>query len=69
MKMLSISEQMVDDKVKHIIDTKAEVLVGSDLGCLMNIGGRLDRLGVNVEVMHIAEVLNHQQETGETVGN
>ncbi|SDN88244.1 (Fe-S)-binding protein [Alkalicoccus daliensis] len=68
-KMLAISEQMVDDKVKHIVDTKAEVLVGSDLGCLMNIGGRLERLGIDVEVMHIAEVLNQRQETGESVGN
>ncbi|PRO66528.1 (Fe-S)-binding protein [Alkalicoccus urumqiensis] len=60
-KMLPISEQMVDDKVTHIMETGAEVLIGADLGCLMNIGGRLERLGHPVEVRHIAEVLNARE--------
>jgi len=57
-KMAQISEQMVDEKVHHVEDTKAEILVGADAGCLMNIGGRINRLGKKVKVMHIAEVLN-----------
>ncbi|AHZ17436.1 MULTISPECIES: (Fe-S)-binding protein [Bacillus] len=57
-KMAQISEQMVDEKVACVEDTEAEVLIGADCGCLMNIGGRLDRKDKNVRVMHIAEVLN-----------
>ncbi|MFA9557168.1 (Fe-S)-binding protein [Evansella sp. AB-rgal1] len=57
-KMMPISEQMVDEKVQHIEETKAEVLIGADLGCLMNIGGRIDRKGKPIKVMHIADVLN-----------
>lgn len=57
-KMLPISEQMVNEKVQHIEETNAEVLVGADLGCLMNIGGRIERLGKPVKVMHIADILN-----------
>ncbi|AJD90374.1 Fe-S oxidoreductase [Jeotgalibacillus malaysiensis] len=57
-KMAQISEQMVDEKVRHIEDTKAEVLIGADCGCLMNIGGRIERKGKPVKVMHIAQVLN-----------
>ncbi|MDG5786459.1 (Fe-S)-binding protein [Evansella sp. AB-P1] len=57
-KMLPISEQMVDEKVDHIEKTEAEVLIGADLGCLMNIGGRIERKGKPIKVMHIAEVLN-----------
>ena len=57
-KMVPISEQMVNDKVKHIEDTEAEYLIGADLGCLMNIHGRINRLGKPIKVMHIAEVLN-----------
>lgn len=59
-KMVPISEQMVNEKVEHIEETNADVLIGADLGCLMNIGGRIERQGKPVKVMHIAEVLNSQ---------
>ncbi|MCJ8008258.1 (Fe-S)-binding protein [Lederbergia wuyishanensis] len=59
-KMSQISEQMVDEKVQHIDETEAEYLIGADCGCLMNIGGRLDRVGKPVKVMHIAEILNNR---------
>lgn len=57
-KMAQISEQMVDEKVGHIEETEAEILIGADAGCLMNIGGRIGRQGKPIRVMHIAEVLN-----------
>ena len=57
-KMGQISEQMVDEKVGCIAKTNAEYLIGADCGCLMNIGGRIERKGQPVKVMHIAEVLN-----------
>jgi L-lactate dehydrogenase complex protein LldE len=56
-KMSDISEKMVDDKIRHIESTGADVLIGSDLGCLMNIGGRLQRTAKPIKVMHVAEVL------------
>ncbi|AMA73911.1 MULTISPECIES: (Fe-S)-binding protein [Aneurinibacillus] len=56
-KMSAISEAMVDEKIKHIEETGANVLIGSDMGCLMNIGGRLRRSGKEIQVMHVAEVL------------
>ncbi|MFL6559797.1 MAG: (Fe-S)-binding protein [Bacillus sp. (in: firmicutes)] len=57
-KMAQISEQMVDEKVRHVEETGADYLIGADAACLMNIGGRIDRLGKPIKVMHIAEVLN-----------
>lgn len=57
-KMGEISEQMVDEKVRHVEETGAEYLIGADAGCLMNIGGRMERLGKKIKVLHIAEVLN-----------
>jgi L-lactate dehydrogenase complex protein LldE len=57
-KMAQISEQMVDEKVRHVEETGAEYLIGADAACLMNIGGRIDRIGKPIKVMHIAEVLN-----------
>lgn len=57
-KMSDISEQMADEKVLHIESTGAHYLIGADAGCLMNIGGRMQKLGKQMEVLHIAEVLN-----------
>jgi L-lactate dehydrogenase complex protein LldE len=57
-KMGQISEQMVDEKVRHVEETGAEYLIGADAGCLMNIGGRMERQGKKIKVLHIAEVLN-----------
>lgn len=57
-KMIPISLAMVDEKVHWIQETGANILVGSDAGCLMNIGGRLERINHPMKVMHIAQVLN-----------
>lgn len=57
-KMGNISGQMVDEKVRNIEETGADILVGADAGCLINIGGRINRTGKPIRVMHIAEVLN-----------
>jgi len=52
-----ISGRMVDVKVDDIVDTGAGTLLSGDLGCLMNMAGRLYRRGVATEARHIAEVL------------
>lgn len=57
-KMSTISEQMVDEKVASIQSTGVHYLVGADAGCLMNIGGRMQRQNLQVETKHIAEILN-----------
>lgn len=56
-KMPEISEAMVCDKVSAVVSTGAEVLVGSDSSCIMNIGGRINREGRPIRVMHTAELL------------
>jgi len=56
-----ISEQMVEEKSRHVVETEAEYLVGGDMGCLMNIGGRLRRIGEPVKVLHITDILNYRQ--------
>lgn len=52
-----ISEKMVDAKVDDILASGADAVLGGDLGCLMNIAGRLSRRGVPMNVRHVAEVL------------
>lgn len=56
-KMSQISEQMVEEKVRQVEETGAEYLIGADCGCLMNIGGYINRNGKPIKVKHIAEVL------------
>lgn len=56
-KMAPISQQMVDEKIQHIEDTNADLLIGADVSCLMNIEGRMNRMGHRMKTMHIAEVL------------
>jgi L-lactate dehydrogenase complex protein LldE len=53
-----ISTAMVDDKIRCVLETRADAVVSTDTGCLMNIGGRLRRLDKPVEVLHLAELLD-----------
>ncbi|MDE8349901.1 MAG: (Fe-S)-binding protein [Acidocella sp.] len=52
-----ISTRMATDKCADIEATGAELLLAGDLGCLLNIAGRLSRQGSSIDVRHIAEVL------------
>ena len=52
-----ISLKMVDDKIADIEKTGAACVLAGDLGCLMNIAGRLRRTGSRIQARHVAEVL------------
>jgi L-lactate dehydrogenase complex protein LldE len=52
-----ISTHMVDAKLKAIEQSGAGTLAAADLGCLLNIAGRLKRQASPVKVFHIAEIL------------
>lgn len=52
-----ISTKMVEIKVQDIADTGADMLLAGDLGCLMNMAGKLARQDNLIEVRHVAEVL------------
>lgn len=54
-----LSKAMVTEKAHDVLSTKADILIGCEQTCLMNIGGRLNRMGHPLKTMHIAEVLNH----------
>jgi L-lactate dehydrogenase complex protein LldE len=61
-KLSETSGAMVDEKVDHVAETGAQYLVGTDMGCLMNIAGRMRLRGVNVTPIHLAEVLERRGE-------
>lgn len=56
-KYSDISERMVADKVTNIHASGASTVLAGDLGCLLNIAGRLSRSGSPVKAYHVAEVL------------
>ena len=53
----AISNVIVGKKTENIAATGADVLLAGDLGCLMNMAGKLQRDGKNIAVRHVAEVL------------
>jgi L-lactate dehydrogenase complex protein LldE len=59
-----ISERIVTDKVKDIQATGADTLLSGDMGCLLNIAGRLSRLNAPIRCFHTVEML-----AGMTDGN
>ncbi len=58
-----ISNQIVGRKTENIVATGADTLLAGDLGCLMNMAGKLKRQGADTEVRHVAEVLAGMTDT------
>ena len=53
-----ISARLADNKCRNVQSTGADAVVLGDLGCMLNIEGRLRRLGdTRTKVLHVAEVL------------
>jgi L-lactate dehydrogenase complex protein LldE len=58
-----ISNAIVEQKATNVEAAGAATLLAGDLGCLMNMAGKLKRQGSSVEVRHVAEVLAGMDET------
>ncbi len=56
-KYAEISNAIVEKKTENVTASGARMLLAGDLGCLMNMAGKLSRQGSAVEVRHVAEVL------------
>lgn len=61
-KYSEISDRIVSDKARNIQASGADTLLGGDLGCLLNMAGKLHRLGSPVRCFHTAEVLANRAE-------
>lgn len=51
------SMAMLSDKLRAVLDTRAEVCTAADNSCLMHIDGALHRQRAGMRTMHIAELL------------
>jgi len=58
-----ISTVLADNKCKRVEETGADAVVLGDLGCMLNIEGRLRRRGNSTtRVLHVAEVLAGEEQ-------
>jgi L-lactate dehydrogenase complex protein LldE len=55
------STAMLADKMRSVLDTRAEVCAAGDSSCLLHIGGGLSRLRTGVRTVHLAEILAAQE--------
>ena len=56
-----ISAGILDNKIEMIEKSGADTVVACDASCLMQIGGRLSRIGSKIQTKHIAEILASQE--------
>jgi L-lactate dehydrogenase complex protein LldE len=56
-KNADVSTAMLTDKLRHLLDTRAEVCTAADNSCLMHIGGGLGRVRGGMRAVHYAEIL------------
>jgi len=58
-----ISNAIVGKKSENVTASGAATLLGGDLGCLMNMAGKMQREGQTIKVRHVAEVLAGMADT------
>ncbi|MGZ3638699.1 MAG: (Fe-S)-binding protein [Ktedonobacterales bacterium] len=61
-KNADVSTAMLSDKLRHVLETRAEVCTSADTSCLMHIGGALHRQRTGVRTVHLAEILASTEE-------
>ncbi len=52
-----ISIGMADQKISNAAATDAQYLISTDMSCLMHLDGYIKHKGVNLKVLHLADVL------------
>ena len=56
-KMPEISGALLEDKLAAVAATGASIVTATDCGCLMHLGGALNRRNSSVRALHVAEIL------------
>jgi L-lactate dehydrogenase complex protein LldE len=68
LKNADTSMAMLGDKIRCILDTRAEFCAAADNSCLMHIGGALHRQRAGVGIVHLAEILAATEEAPYEIG-
>ncbi|MFP5283873.1 MAG: (Fe-S)-binding protein, partial [Actinomycetes bacterium] len=62
LKNADTSTAMLGDKMRHVLDTRAEFCTAGDSSCLMHIGGGLSRIRAGAKTVHLAQILASTEE-------
>jgi L-lactate dehydrogenase complex protein LldE len=60
-----ISTAMLDRKLAELEERRVDAVISGDVGCLMQIEGRLARRGSSMRALHLAELLAGSEAPGE----
>ena len=52
-----ISVAMAEQKVQQAIELGVDYIISTDLSCLMHLNGYIQKNNINIETMHLADVL------------
>ena len=63
-KNADVSAAMLTDKLRAVLNTRAEVCTACDNSCLMHLQGMLHRQFAGVRTLHLAEILAGTEEPG-----
>ena len=58
---------MLTEKLDNVLATGASTLIAGDTGCIMHMQGGLRRRGSDVQVVHIAELLDAESDLNRSV--
>jgi L-lactate dehydrogenase complex protein LldE len=53
----NISAAMGNLKIKHVLETEPDLLASSDMGCMLHVGGMLDKQGIELPRVHLVQIL------------
>lgn len=53
----NISARMGQLKISKLIEPRPDIVAGGDMGCMIHLGGMMDKQGVTIERRHIAQIL------------
>jgi L-lactate dehydrogenase complex protein LldE len=56
-KFEDIAVKLAEKKTAHVMDAGAEIIVSTDMGCLMHLEGYIRKNNIPLKVMHLADVL------------
>ncbi len=56
----AVSVRMGEDRIADHINNDAAFITGTDMSCLMHLDGLLKRQKSNTQVIHLAQILNHE---------
>lgn len=58
-KLPHVSNSMLEEKIQSALETGADTIVSTDMGCLMNIQGYISRNNIKLKTMHITQLLDN----------